>query len=371
MNNTNKNSNTSEIRAEQVTNNVCEVIYLGTDLHKKSVSVARILEHSTAQPTQRFTTWELYLRFVEKQTTLAKKVYVVYEAGAFGFWLARQLNALPGVECLVCHPQKLDPHHKRVQTDKLDARRLAENLQRYVLGNRHALVKVYIPSPTEEQQRIQARHRRRLNQELQGLRARGRGLLLGQGIFDNATWWKEASWQKLEPGLSQPLLEALSDARQSIELLEKQLRAVNRKLVEQAPKQLPYGAGRLTFMLLLRELCNYQRFNNRRGMGGFLGLCGAVSSSGPYHVDLSINKAGSGYLRALLVELAWRMTRYQPNYKRLKAWRELCQEDKRVHRRRRKILLVALARQIAVDLWRWQTGRVTPEQLGWKMVTFK
>ena len=30
--------------------------------------------------------------------------------------------------------------------------------------------------------------------------------------------------------------------------------------------------------------------------------------------------------------------------------------------------LVALARQLAVDLWRWQTGKITPDQLGWIMV---
>ena len=36
--------------------------------------------------------------------------------------------------------------------------------------------------------------------------------------------------------------------------------------------------------------------------------------------------------------------------------------------RQRKRALIALARQLAVDLWRWQTGKVTPEQLGWVMV---
>jgi hypothetical protein len=33
----------------------------------------------------------------------------------------------------------------------------------------------------------------------------------------------------------------------------------------------------------------------------------------------------------------------------------------------RKKAIVAVARQLAVDLWRWQTGRATPEQLGWEM----
>jgi hypothetical protein len=33
----------------------------------------------------------------------------------------------------------------------------------------------------------------------------------------------------------------------------------------------------------------------------------------------------------------------------------------------RKKAIVAMARQLAVDLWRWQTGRISPEDLGWVM----
>ena len=83
-----------------------------------------------------------FWRFVEKQLSLARKVYAVYEAGAFGFWPARQLQGF-GTECYVVHPEKLDPRHKRVQTDKLDSRHLADKLQRYVLGNSLTAVDVY------------------------------------------------------------------------------------------------------------------------------------------------------------------------------------------------------------------------------------
>ena len=37
------------------------------------------------------------------------------------------------------------------------------------------------------------------------------------------------------------------------------------------------------------------------------------------------------------------------------------------NKRRRKIAIVAVARRLAVDIWKWQTGQVTPEKLGWKM----
>src|SRR5262245_7327249 len=160
MKNTNKEKANSEVRAEQVTNNKYEAIYVGADLHKESVSVTRIIDHSTPQPAQRLS-WEGFRRFLEKQVQLAKKVYVVYEAGAFGFWPCRELRS-KGAECYVVHPEKLDPQNKRVQTDKLDSRHLADKLQRYVLGNKKAMVAVYVPTQAEEQQRTEARHRRSL-----------------------------------------------------------------------------------------------------------------------------------------------------------------------------------------------------------------
>jgi len=357
--------NISEVRAEQVANEQAEAIYLGVDLHKVTISVTRIIDHGTPQPAQRFN-WESFWRFVQKQLLLARKVYVVYEAGAFGFWVYRQLKD-KGVDCFVVHPEKLDPRHKRVQTDRLDSRHLADKLQRYVLGNKNAMVPVYVPSVTEEQKRIEARHRRKLAQEMQTLMARGRGLLLGQGIFQTARWWTPSIWKELKPQLSPELASALEDNRELIVEFEKRLKRVEKQLEAAAPKELPKGLGRLTFVLLLREICNYQRFHNRRNLGGFTGLGGAVSSSGSYHLDLSISKAGSPYLRTLLIELAWRVVHWQPDYKALQRWRRARDSGGLSHKSQRKKAVVALARELAVDLWKWQTGRVTPEQLGWKM----
>ena len=363
----NNKFNTSEVGAEQVANAQYEAIYLGADLHKATIRVTRIIDGSTPQPAQRFT-WEQFWRFVEKQIAQAKKVYVVYEAGAFGFGPCRRLQKL-GADGYVVHPEKLDPRGKRVQTDKLDSRHLADKLQRYVLGNKRAMVPVYVPSQEEEQHRLEARHRRSLSKQIHSLMARGRGLLLGQGIFQTQSWWSEASWETLKPQLPPALQGILEDQRTLIEQCRKLLKPVEKKLEASAPKELPRGFGRLTFALLLREIGNYQRFKNRRNVGGFTGLCGGVSSSGSYHVELSINKAGSAYVRTLLIELAWRVVYWQPNYTGRKVWKRFCGGRGPVHKRRKKMAIVALARQLAVDIWKWQTGKMTAQQLGWIMTS--
>jgi transposase len=242
---------------------------------------------------------------------------------------------------------------------------LADKLQRYVLGNRNAMVTVYIPTEPQERARLEARHRRKLAQALHRLQRRGQGLLLSQGIFQTSGWWRRVRWAELQPQLCPELAAVLADDRVLIAALETQLKAAEKALEKTAPAHLPIGLGRLTFVILLRELCTYQRFHNRRNVGGFTGLCGGVSSSGSYHLDLSINKAGNPYLRTLLIELAWRMVFWQPGYKPLRRWKRLFVAGG--PRRQRKIAIVALAHQLIVDLWRWQTGRTTPEKLGWKM----
>ncbi len=342
-----------------------EAIYLGADLHKDTICVTRIIDGSTPQPAQRMS-WEAFWHFVEKQQTLAQQVYVNYEAGAFGFWPYRKLEEL-GVHCYVVHPEKLDPQHKGVQTDGLDSGQLADRLYRYVQGNEKAMTVVYVPTEEEEAARLESRHRRHLHDQLHQLISRGMGLLLSQGVFETQGWWKLPRWEELKPQLSASLQGVLDELGELARDWQQRLGQVDKQLEATAPKSLPVGFGALTYVLLLRELCNYQRFETRRGVGGFTGLCGGVSQSSHYHLDLSITKTGNPYVRKLLIELAWRMIYYQPQYTGLTVWQRYCGAGKAVHKRRRKSAVVAVARQLAVDIWRWQTGQVSPEELGWKM----
>jgi transposase len=356
--------NTQQVVSQQDTNSQFSHIYLGLDLHKQTISVTRIIDHGTPQPAQRFS-WTKLRTFLEKQKLLAQKVHLVYEAGAFGFWLCRELQA-QDIAAYVVHPEKLDPRHRRVQTDRSDSLHLALQLQRYVLGNKKAMTPVYVPTPAQEQQRLVARHRDDLSERILSLKARGQGLLLSQGQFNTARWYEAKNWSKLQPQLTPELALVLESLRASINHFSQQLAIVQKQLEGAAPKTLPLGFGQLTFVLLQRLLCSYERFKSRRQVAGFTGLCGGVSSSGSYHRDLSINKSGNPRVRTLLIELAWRMIYYQPSYTGLRTWKRLGGPG--AAKRRRKIALVATARQLLVDIWRWQTGRVTPEELGWRMV---
>jgi RNA-directed DNA polymerase len=71
-----------------------------------------------------------------------------------------------GVHNLVVQPVCLDEQHKGVNPDKRDAKQLALRLDRYVAGNPHTLAPVRVPTPAEEQRRIESRQRERLERWL-------------------------------------------------------------------------------------------------------------------------------------------------------------------------------------------------------------
>jgi transposase len=332
---------------------------LGVDWHADHLRVARMCDGQSPQPAQRFTP-ATFLPFVQKQRTLADQVFVVYEAGPGGFHLQRQLTEL-GTLCYVVHPEKLDPRCKGVVTDKTDCRELVLKLDRYVNGNTRAMSVVRVPTPAEEERRALSRQREQLRRERQRLAAQGRSLCLTQGIRLRGEWWQA-------PLTLPDWLEGrLNVWRQLIAAVEEQLEVLTKQVEALAPKQRPKGLGPLTLGLLIAELCDWSRFKNRKQVGSYTGLCGGVSSSGPSHCDLSITKAGNARVRWALIELAWRMVLYQPQCKAVQRWHHLLLNPKAAGRQKKRAL-VALARQLAVDIWRWQTGRVTPQQLGWVMV---
>ena len=80
-----------------------------------------------------------------------------------------------------------------------------------------------------------------------------------------------------------------------------------------------------------------------------------------------MTKRGNPRLRAALVELAWRMVRFQPQYPPVQKRLVVLAKGSHALGAVRKKAIVAVARRLAVDLWRVHTGRRTPEQLGLKI----
>jgi transposase len=336
-------------------------IKLGIDVHQEFYVVVCQEGGSNPKPAQRFKK-EAFLGWAARlKEKSGGEIHAVYEACGFGFGLQRALTAL-GIACQVVCPQKLDERNKRVKTDGLDAKALCLKLDRYVEGNREALAVVRVPTETEEQRRALHRQREQLVKARKQLEAQGRSLMVNHGIEPVQRWWKGRTfaallvpeWMKELLGNSQPILLAL----------EEKIRALTAQLQAGAAPNQPRGLGRMTSVVLDREIGNWNRFKNRRQVGSSTGLCPGEYSSGNTRLQSCVTKHGNPRLRAALVELAWRLVRFQPNYKPVVKWRQVLAKGALATGAARKKAIVAVARQLAVDLWRIRTGRLQPEQLG-------
>jgi transposase len=336
------------------------VIKLGIDVHQDFYVVVMQVEGSNPKPPQRFTK-EGFVHWAAKLKGQGGEVHAVYEACGFGFDLQRTLSALE-IACYVVCPQKLDERNRRVKTDGLDAKALCLKLDRFVQGNREALAVVRVPSEKEEQLRAIHRQREQLVKARKVLEAQGRSLMVNHGIEPVQQWWKERAFAKLAvPGWMKQLL---ANSQPILVELEQKIRALTVQLQSSANPQQPRGFGALTSVVIDREVGNWKRFRNRRKVGSYTGLCPGECSSGNTRLQTCVTKHGNPRLRAALVEAAWRLVRFQPNYKPVVKWRRILAKGALATGAARKKAIVAVARQLAVDLWRIRTGRIRAEQLG-------
>ena len=338
------------------------VIKIGLDVHIHLYVAVAQYDHLLPKAARRLRRSE-FVPWVEELMRRGHQLHVVYEACGFGFTLYRQLVAL-GAKCYVIAPRKLDEEYTRVKTDPRDAITLCQRLSRYLEGNTRELAVIRVPSEEEEQARHVSRQRQQLVQHRQKLEAQGRSLLINHALPAPAHWWKEQTFSRLCRHLPAWIVTRLQGARPALLSLQQQIDALTTELQASAPSCLPRGVGKLTSVMLTREICDWHRFNNRRAISSYTGLCPGERSSGSKRVPGSVTKRGNPRVRAALVECAWRMVRFQPQYPPVQKRLGILAKGSRAIGAVRKKAIVAVARRLAVDLWRLHTGRCTAEQLG-------
>ena len=335
-----------------------EEVFLGIDAASRRHAVARFVLGEGVKPAEGMTTATLVTR-VTRWCKAGAAVHCVYEAGPTGFALARQLIAL-GVTCLVVRPRRLDRHGRRRKTDPLDAQHLAEDLTAHHFGRKGLLCPVRVPTEAEELRRLVVRERETLARARHRLlnAAKGRALALGHALPKE--WWRPRVLPKLLPALPPALARQLERAAQAAAALKAQLVAVEAELTADAPAA-PQGVGALTVGVLEREVCDWHRFASDKKIASFAGLCPSEDSSGQRRRMGAIDKHGSPRLRFWCQETAWRLLKFQPDYRGVVWAREKLRE---ANTSRGKQIAVALARRFLVDWWRVRTGRATCAELG-------
>jgi transposase len=106
------------------------------------------------------------------------------------------------------------------------------------------------------------------------------------------------------------------------------------------------------------ELFGWRRFHNRRELAAAVGLTPTPYNSGDRVREQGISRSGNRRIRKLLIEIAWAWLRFQPTSK-LSQWYE--QRFAKAGKRMRRIGIVALARRLVIDLWRYVESGIIPE----------
>jgi len=290
------------------------------------------------------------------------KVHSCYKAGRDGWWLHRWLIE-QGIDNIVVDAASMEVNRRarRANTDRFDGDKLLTMLLRHHTGERVWSV-LHEPTPEDEDARRTHRELARLMHERTAHTNRISSLLVLHNLRpriiiggrDWAGWW-EIHGKQVPPQLRAEL-ERESARLVLVKQQIKALEASRREALEDGKQPMVAQLAQLRAFgpkgawVLVKELFGWRRFANRRELAGCLGLAPTPYDSGGSQVEQGISKAGNKRARALLVELAWGWLRLQPDSE-LTQWfnRRFAAGGKRM----RRIGIVALARRLAIALWRY------------------
>lgn len=303
------------------------------------------------------------------------RVVSCYEAGQDGFYPHRQM-LLRGIDNRVVDSASIEVNRRarRAKSDGLDARKLMEMLVREGRGEVGVWRVVNVPTEEEEDRRRTHRELERLKKEDKQHRTRIRSLLKLEGVRPEVAPGGRGWARYLDDLKSRVRPRAWTEIEREsrrLELVKEQIRtleALRREALKTAPDDplmrmilgliLLRGIGEGSAWLLVMEFFGWRKFKNRRQVAGCAGLDPTPYDSGESVREQGISKAGNKRVRWLMVELAWSWLRYQPA-SALSQWfqRRFAKGGKR----RRRTGIVALARRLLVDLWRYVDAGVIPQ----------
>jgi len=335
---------------------------LGLDVDLRSVVVAIQCERGTIGPARKFSREQL-IEWVRQKVALGYWVHAVSECCGFGYTLHEQLSAA-GAHSLITTPMRLNLERRR-KNDRMDARELCVRLSRYLDGHSDELHPIRIPSRAERERRELGRQREFWKRQLRRLENHGRALRIEHEHETlEAGWAGPRKWKVIAPQCSQfvrvqlePVVEQIRTAKVQLDRLSEQIQALV------AQEKIPAGLGALTVSLIEGEVCDWRRFSHRKAVGSYTGCCPSEHSSGGVQCFGAIDRHGNKHLRVLLVEAVWRLLRWQPGWHARQKYLIKLRHGASL----KKKMAVALARQLAIDLWRWRTGRATAAGLGWTL----
>jgi transposase len=303
------------------------------------------------------------------------RMAVAFEAGRDGFWLARWLRAR-GVEAHVIHPTSVavPRDHRRAKTDRLDTELLKRAFLGWLRGEPDHCSMAAIPSLEEEDAKRPTRERENLVGERTRIINRMKACLIRFGIRNFKPTLRKAperlnelctpEGDLLPPNTLAELRRDMARLRFIIDQIN-EIEAARLQRLEQAPVEGPtamvrlvarvIGVGIETADMLVHEILS-RDLRDRRAVARYAGLTGAPDESGSKRREKGLAKAGNARVRRGMIQLAWRFLLHQKDSALTQWYRARTASAGR----KRKTMIVALARKLLIALWRLVTTGEVP-----------
>jgi len=298
-----------------------------------------------------------------------------YEAGRDGFWLHRWLIA-QAVENVVVDSSSIEVNRRarRAKTDRLDVGKLLALLLRWLGGEGKVWSVVQAPSPEAEAQRQLTREiatvredRKRVRNRIQALLAtQGIRLELRPGFVDQLPLMQTGDGRALPAAFRLRLerewahLAAIDTRMTALAAARDAAIATGTDRVAAIARQLctMRGVAETSAAVFSAELFGTRTFQNGRQIGAVMGLAPVPYRSDQRVRDQGISRAGRPELRRIALQLAWGWVRWQPT-SAMTQW--FLKRFGPAGGRSKRIGIVALARKLAIALWRYVAHGVVPE----------
>jgi transposase len=303
------------------------------------------------------------------------RIAVAYEAGRDGFWLARWLRARD-IEAHVIHPTSVavSREHRRAKTDRLDTGLLKRVFIGWLRGEPDHCHMAAIPTLAEEDAKRPNREREGLVRERTRIVNRMKSCLARFGVQNFKPTLRKAP-ERLATlvtpeGVPLPpntLLELRRDMARLRFVMDqiKEVEEARAQRLEQAPQEKSHamvrllarviGVGIETADMLVHEILS-RSLRDRRAVARYAGLTGAPDESGSKRREKGLAKAGNARVRRGMIQLAWRFLLFQKD-SALAQWYRTRTES---GGKKRKTMIVALARKLLIALWRLVTTGEVP-----------
>jgi transposase len=303
------------------------------------------------------------------------RIAVAFEAGRDGFWLARWLRARD-IETYVIHPTSVavSREHRRAKTDRLDTGLLKRVFIGWLRGEPDHCHMAAIPTLAEEDAKRPNREREGLVRERTRIVNRMKSCLVRFGVRTFKPTLRKAperlatlstpEWVPLPPNTLLELRRDMARLRFVMDQI-KEVEEARAQQLERAPQEKSHamvrllarviGVGIETADMLVHEVLA-RNLRDRRAVARYAGLTGAPDESGARRREKGLAKAGNARVRRGMIQLAWRFLLFQKD-SALTQWYRARTENAG---KKRKTMIVALARKLLIALWRLVTTGEVP-----------